>query len=171
MKTIFLSIGLEDTEHHTGNDRTKKDLREPIDKVVMQYCLNAIFQQAATYGHRLVLRDHPAIISLADIHMEAAKSKLVTVAEDMDAHDIARIHKPDIIFYLGGDQRMIADHQIFKHFASIKEVPLRGTGGATVLVENDLPEDRRESLDNGKRPDDFGFERIARILFRPRPAL
>lgn len=162
MKTIFLSIGFNEA----GGAGFA-----PVDKLVMQFCLNSIFEQAVTHGHKVVIRDHPAITALAHAHMEQVKPGMVAVPEDMGAEEIARTQKPDIVFYLGGDEEMVAEHEAFSRAGAIRAVPLLGTGGATGVIEKSLKDADRAALDNGKGADIHGFERIARVLYMPRPAL
>lgn len=159
MKKIFLSIGFNEASHNGA---------QPVDKVVMQYCLNSIFGHAAVHGHKVIMRDHPAITALAEAHLGHIADAMIAVPEEMDAQEIIRTQKPDIVFYLGGDAEMMADHAAFSRVNGIKQVPLLGTGGVTELIENNLSPEAREILDNGTRVDVHGFERIARALYRPR---
>lgn len=161
MKTVFLSIGLRET--HPDEDFP------PRDTVYMQATLNAIFSAvAADPSCRLVLRDHPAVTPWAEAALGNDGTQIVLVPAEADATTIAREHKPDLVFFLGGQDDVARDYAVFSgHFNTIA-APLPGTGGAAEAIDKKMDRMAQERLDGQGRRDTIGFERIARLIPHPR---
>ncbi|MBU0859417.1 MAG: hypothetical protein KJ667_05735 [Alphaproteobacteria bacterium] len=161
MKTIFVSVGLE-----RGTNQYPE-----IDRMATRDCLRMIFQYTAEDRHQIIVRDHPAVTSLLEAFMGAANPDMVVVPEQFSAEDIARIYKPDVAFYLAGNDDVAWDHMALARDPAILSVPLPGTGGAAELIEGRIGRDEQIKLDGERGGDVFGFYRIARTMTNLRPPL
>lgn len=157
MADIFISIGLEG-----GTDEYPE-----IDKIITRDNLRSIAIYAAERQHRLIVRDHPAVSAMLRALLGEENPRLVIVPEDTAVEDIARAHKPNIVFYIAGNEDVAWDFAALAKRKGIRHVPLPGTGGAAEILEDRITAQERSALDGGKHMDIFGFDRIARVIGPP----
>lgn len=157
MADIFVSIGLG------RDDGTYPD----IDRIITRDNLRTIAIYAVERGHRLIVRDHPAVTGMMQALMGDNNPRLVIVPEECAADTIAHAHTPDIVFYIAGQDDVTLDFNTLTQNTDIRHIPLPGTGGAAEIIENRIESADRTALDGGRGPDIFGFDRIARVIGPP----
>lgn len=159
-KTIYIAIGVDDGAPAFSE----------IDKVITRQNLISIAHYAAQYGHRLALRDHPAITPMLEVLMEENPGNLLILPENADS-DAVRALKPRVAFYIAGTHRTLSDYRALSAVRDVMHVPLPGTGGAAEKINAHMTHAERTALDGGSYQDIFGGTRIARAMMTINPPM
>ena len=131
-RTVFISFGY-------GNQSAAFPA---IDPLMMQASLNQIASMVMGYGYHMVMRDHPTVTSMMDVHFESAQQQLNVVPGDAPLEKIVNDYQPCLAFLLGGEDQIVTDAAgIASTRPDIILLPLRHTGGAAKLVAEGMEMD------------------------------